>query len=148
MLIIEEVSLCHIDELYEIEKACFTVPWSKQAFVDEITNNRLAKYYIAIDSNAEGIVGYVGMWHIVDEIHITNIAVMPTYRRKGVASALISNIIDYATMNEVVGITLEVRRSNESAILLYEKYGFINYGIRKNYYTDPKEDAIIMWKRL
>ena len=136
----------HIDEVLEIERSSFTTPWSKDAFIVEITKNMLANYIVAeID---EKVVGYGGVWLIIDEGHITNIAVHREYRGLGVGKKLIEGLIDLCGDRNVRAMTLEVRKSNEVAKTLYKKHGFVEYGIRPKYYADDNEDAIIMWKRI
>jgi len=133
-----------VKALAEMDKICFKAPWSEQSFFEEITTNKIAKYIVAeIDDK---IVGYAGIWLILDEGHITNVAVHPDYRRKGIAKAIISEIMAISEEAGANLFTLEVRASNESAILLYEGFDFIQVGIRKGYYEDNGEDAIIMWK--
>lgn len=128
-------------QLAELDKICFAVPWSEQSFIDE-TDNELANYIVAIIDNT--VVGYVGYWKVVDEGHITNIAVNPDYRREGIASELLSQIIKAAYDEKLYLLTLEVRKSNTAAKKLYEKFGFLALGERKNYYHSPTEDAVIM----
>lgn len=134
----------HIEAVLHIEESCFAIPWTKAAFEREMTQNQFAIYRIAVLD--EKIIGYAGMWHIVTEGHITNVAVLPEYRRQGIGNALIEEMIAIAEQKEMIGITLEVRISNIAAQKLYTKYGFRPEGFRKNYYEDTKEDAIIMWK--
>ena len=117
--------------------------WAKSSFYDEMSNN-LAKYYTAKLSNGE-IVGYAGTWHIIDEGHITTIAVRNDYLRNHIGEAIIQKIIEDCYKDNVKYLTLEVRVSNIPAIKLYEKYGFQSLGTRKGYYQDNNEDALIMW---
>lgn len=117
--------------------------WAKSSFYDEMSNN-LAKYYTVKLSNGE-IVGYAGTWHIIDEGHITTIAVRNDYLRNHIGEAIIQKIIDDCYKNKIKYLTLEVRASNTPAIKLYEKYGFQSLGTRKGYYQDNNEDALIMW---
>ena len=117
--------------------------WSKSSFYDEMSNN-LAKYYVAKNSDGE-LVGYAGTWHIIDEGHITTIAVKNEFLRNHIGEALIHQIIEDCYKDGVKYLTLEVRVSNEPAIKLYEKYGFQSLGTRKGYYQDNNEDALIMW---
>ncbi|XOQ17377.1 MAG: ribosomal protein S18-alanine N-acetyltransferase [Sporanaerobacter sp.] len=135
-----------IDEVLEIERTSFTTPWSKEAFTLEITKNMLAKYVVA---EIEGkVVGYGGIWLIIDEGHVTNIAVHEKYRGLGVGKKIMEALIDICSDRNIVAMTLEVRKTNEIAKSLYTKYGFKEYGIRPGYYSDNNEDAIIMWKRI
>ena len=117
--------------------------WAKTSFYDEMSNN-LAKYYAAKTLDGE-LVGYAGTWHIIDEGHITTIAVKKDYLRNHIGEAIIKQIIDDCYKNGIKYLTLEVRVSNIPAIKLYEKYGFQSLGTRKGYYQDNNEDALIMW---
>ena len=117
--------------------------WSKSSFYDEMQNN-LAKYYVAKTPEGE-LVGYAGTWHIIDEGHITTIAVKKSHRRKHIGEAIITKIVDDCYKEGIKYLTLEVRVSNNSAISLYSKYGFNSLGTRKGYYQDNNEDALIMW---
>lgn len=133
-----------LDRIMEIEKDCFTTPWSRESFVMEITQNLLARYIVA---EIDGVVvGYGGIWMIVGEGHITNIAVESKYRKIGAGKRLVEELINVSKEMEVMSMTLEVRKSNIPAQNLYKQYGFIEKGIRPNYYADDNEDAIIMWK--
>lgn len=145
MINICEMELKHIEQVFEIEKQCFEIPWSKKSFEDEIKKNKMAIYLVALEN--DNVVGYAGMWHVVTEGHITNIAVKSEHRQKGIAKKLVSNLIKIAIEKEMIGITLEVRKSNLIAKKLYESFGFKLDGIRKEYYEN-KEDALIMWKYL
>lgn len=133
-----------IDKVMEVELLSFSVPWPKDAFFKEVQDNKFA-YYTVAERNGE-IVGYAGLWHIVNEGHITNIAVHPDYRRQGIAQMLLDDQFRLAREREMIGVTLEVRVHNERAQRLYTKNGFKMEGIRKNYYSDTHEDALIMWK--
>ncbi len=144
MVKIEKMQPEHIDGVHEIELDSFSIPWSKHEFRSELEKEKLAIYYVAIVDGKP--VGYAGMWHVVTEGHITNIAVSPGFRRKGVGAALLERLIETAKEKEMLGITLEVRMNNEAAQKLYTKYGFKHEGIRKGYYSDTGEDALIMWK--
>ncbi|WP_333859451.1 ribosomal protein S18-alanine N-acetyltransferase [Clostridium sp.] len=134
----------HIDTILLIDTLCFPVPWSRESFKREIEGNTLARYVIA--KSSETIVGYAGMWLILDEAHITTIAVHPKYRRIGAGNLLLESLIEICKIESINSMTLEVRKSNITAQKLYKKHGFIESGIRKAYYGDNKEDAIIMWK--
>ncbi|NLB90785.1 MAG: ribosomal protein S18-alanine N-acetyltransferase [Clostridiales bacterium] len=128
--------------VYEIEKTCFTTPWSLQSFQNEMTKNPVARYLVA---QREGkIVGYAGAWLILEEGHITNIALLPQERKKGIGEALARELMQYAANLGVEYLTLEVRKSNMAAQRLYEKIGFQKVGIRKKYYEDNGEDALLM----
>uniref|UniRef100_A0A7C5V5B6 [Ribosomal protein bS18]-alanine N-acetyltransferase n=1 Tax=Caldicellulosiruptor owensensis TaxID=55205 RepID=A0A7C5V5B6_9FIRM len=131
-----------IDMVHEIEILSFSVPWSKESFIDEVKNENAIYYVYEEDSK---VWGFAGMHNIVDEGHITNIAVHPQKRGQGIGRLLLSALISYAKENGLVGLTLEVRSKNYVAISLYKSLGFGQEGIRKNYYSDPPDDAIIMW---
>ena len=136
----------HIQGVYELSKECFTVPWSLESISNELKNN-VAHYIIAEDLSTNKVIGFIGVWIIVGEGDITNIAVSPNYRKKSIASNLLLNLFQLCKNNNCDAITLEVRASNIPAQKLYNKFGFIQEGLRKGYYEDNSEDAIIMWKR-
>ncbi len=134
----------HIDGVLQVEESCFSTPWTKQDFEREIHENNMAIYRVAVLDGK--VIGYAGMWHVVTEGHITNVAVLWEYRRQGIGDALMKEILEIAKEKEMIGITLEVRISNMAAQRLYTKYGFRPEGFRKRYYLDTNEDAVIMWK--
>lgn len=143
-IIIREMKESDLDRVMEIERQAFTPPWSKDAFLLELTKNLLAKYIVA---EVDGVVvGYGGIWLIMDEGHITNIAVDEKYRQMGIGTKIMEGLIQLCIDRNIIAMTLEVRKSNEAAKALYKKFGFKEYGIRKNYYQNNNEDAIIMWK--
>ncbi|MBE6047019.1 MAG: ribosomal-protein-alanine N-acetyltransferase [Clostridium sp.] len=133
-----------LNDVLEISTLSLKESWSLDSFAKELTNP-LAKYIVA--KTKDKIIGFAGIWIIVDEGHVTNIAVHPDYRKNGVGSALVNSLIENSKEWGCSALTLEVRASNIPAQSLYKKYGFKQEGIRKNYYNDNKEDAIIMWKR-
>lgn len=128
----------------ELEKRCFPTPWKERDFENELSGNPLAVYMAAL-TGADEIIGYCGLWVILDEGHITNVAVAPEWRKQGVAADLLAALFEEAGKRGARRYTLEVRRSNEDAIRLYEGFGFQIAGYRKGYYADTKEDAAIMW---
>jgi len=134
----------HIPQLAQLELLCFAVPWSADAFQNEMRNN-LACYNIMLDGQT--VIGYYGLWHVLDEGHITNIAVHPEYRRRGIGSQLLAHMISSAEQCGIFHLTLEVRTSNIPAQGLYAKHGFVSDGIRKRYYSDNGEDAVIMTRQ-
>ena len=142
---IEMMNKSHIDGIMEIENESFAIPWSRSSIEKELKNN-FAIYAVAIENNK--VLGYGGMWDVVNEGHITNIAVHKDYRRKGIGQAIIEKLVEIAEEKEMIGLTLEVRKSNTPALELYKKNGFKLEGIRPEYYEDNKEDAYIMWKYL
>ena len=131
----------HLDALCEIEKACFSRAWSREALESEIDNEN-ALFLVA--ENAGGVLGYVGCIFVLGEGSITNVAVSPKFRRKGIGNLLISALIDNAKKMDAEALFLEVRKSNIPAQNLYAKHGFENCGLRKNFYREPCEDAYIM----
>ena len=135
-----------IDQVLEIEHASFTTPWSREAFYNELNMNRFAiQIVLEIDKK---VVGYCGVWIVVDEAHVTNIAILPDYRGKKLGDALMQNLFEVAKTMGAKSMTLEVRVTNYIAQSLYRKFGFQNGGLRKNYYTDNHEDALVRWVRL
>lgn len=144
MITIDEMNADDIAEFARIDKECFTVPWSEKAFSDEY-NNGIATYFAA-RSDGE-CIGYIGFWN-VGSGDITNVAVCEKYRRRGVGGMLINAVISRAAAMGLDNLTLEVRKSNTAARRLYEKYGFKAIGVRKRYYRDNNEDAIIMSRSL
>ena len=137
------MTMADVDDVLKVEESSFHITWTRADFEREAENN-MAIYYIAkVDGN---IAGYAGMWHVVDEGQITNVAVMPEYRQMGIGSLLMEKLIEIAEEKQMTGITLEVKISNYNAQKLYIKYGFKPEGFRKNYYKDTNEDAVIMWK--
>ena len=140
---IRYMDLKDVDAVHELELKCFTTPWSKDSFVQELSSNKLAKYMVLLLNDE--IVAYGGFWMIVDEAHITNIAVNPEKRRLGLGKKLVQGMVDEIIKLGMENITLEVRDSNIPARNLYAGFGFADAGRRPNYYQNPKEDAIIMW---
>lgn len=142
---IEKMQKTHIDDVLDICAHSFATPWSRTSFLNEL-NNVFANYLVAIHNNK--VIGFAGTWIILDESHITNIAVSPNFRKMGVGKKLLEALVNQGISKGVVAFTLEVRESNIAAQNLYSSHGFITEGIRKNYYEDNKENALIMWKRL
>jgi [ribosomal protein S18]-alanine N-acetyltransferase len=134
----------YVDEVTLLDKLCFSIPWSREAFLRELKSNDIANYVVLFKD--EKLVGYAGIWLILDEGHITNVAVHPEYRTQGAGTRLMDALIEICHKRNIISMTLEVRKSNLAALKLYEKYNFVQKGIRKFYYADNKEDAIIMWK--
>lgn len=132
-----------IDQILKIEELSFATPWTRQSFENELKLNQFA-VYLVLEKDGQ-IVGYCGMWLIVDEAHITNIAVLPEFRGQKLGEAILRMIMEVAKKRGAKSMTLEVRISNTVAQSLYRKLGFMNGGIRKNYYTDNYEDALVMW---
>ncbi len=135
-----------IDGVITIEEQAYgDHHWSRDSFMNEL-NNELARYYSLFNKNNE-LCGYAGCWHILDEAHITNIAISANHRRKKYGEALLKRVIDDCYLEKIKYITLEVRVSNQAAINLYTKYGFTSFGTRKGYYQNNNEDALIMWTK-
>lgn len=132
-----------IDEVLIVENQAFSTPWSRSAFVEEVCNNDIAHYLVVIVDNK--IIGYGGMWIIVDEAHVTNIAVLPKFHGRGIGALLLEHMITTAKALRATSMTLEVRPSNTPARKMYTRRGFKEHGLRPNYYKDLGEDAIIMW---
>ncbi|GIP39985.1 ribosomal-protein-alanine acetyltransferase [Paenibacillus sp. J31TS4] len=135
-----------IEAICAIEKEAFLTPWTPGAFYNELTNNHFAKYMV-MERRGE-VAGYGGMWLIMDEAHVTNIAVDHRYRGQGLGERLVTEMMRTARFLGAVRMTLEVRASNFVAQKLYRKLGFAEAGVRKGYYTDNQEDAYIMWAEL
>jgi ribosomal-protein-alanine N-acetyltransferase len=135
-----------LDEVLAIERASFTMPWSRGAFLYEIEQNRVAHCDVVRDG--DGIVGYLCVWEIADESHVTNVAVHPEHRRRGIARDLLAGLLTDARARDLRIVVLEVRPSNQPAIALYESFGFRVTGRRRGYYYDTGEDALVMETRL
>lgn len=142
------MSVSDVDQVVAIERLSFPLPWSKESFIREICeidNSRLL--VVTEDEKATAdLMGYACWWEVVDECHITNFAVSPAYRRRGVADFLLENILEDAKARGLLRATLEVRLGNAAAIALYEKWGFTAAAMRPRYYPDNREDALVMWK--
>ncbi|HET9851342.1 MAG TPA: ribosomal protein S18-alanine N-acetyltransferase [Candidatus Limnocylindrales bacterium] len=139
---IEPMTLDDLPAVHAIERASFAVPWPDDAYRNEIRTNRLASYVVA--RLGDRVVGFAGLWVMVDEAHVTTFAVEPLWRRRGVGERLLLALLDLAVRRQAREATLEVRLSNIPARKLYEKYGFRPVGIRPRYYSDNGEDALIM----
>ena len=140
---IQKMAIENIDDILAVEELCYGEHhWSYESFVSEINNNISSYYCAVIDGKC---IGYMGIWKIVDEAHVTNLSVHPDFQNQKIAHRLLLNSIEECYKNKIKFITLEVRASNEKAIHLYEKFGFKSLGLRKKYYQDNNEDALIMW---
>ncbi len=140
------MTLDDLGEVLAIERASFQTPWSRGAFRYELTQNRVARSVVV--RIGREIVGYLCLWEIGHEIHITNLAVHPSFRRRGVARALLGRVMEDARRSGVELVFLEVRPTNVEAVTLYESFGFRVIGRRKGYYFDTGEDALVMEARL
>lgn len=132
----------HLDAAAELERICFSAPWSRNMLAEELENDCSA-FLVALDDDGRA-VGYAGVQVVLDEGYITNVAVRPDCRRNGIAQKLLQVFIDFAQAHHLAFLTLEVRASNTAAVLLYGKMGFRGAGRRRNYYEHPREDAVIM----
>ena len=133
----------HVAQVAELEKICFSDPWSENSVASEL-KNPLSCWLVAEEDGK--VAGYVGSQTVMDESDMMNVAVHPDHRRKGIAEALVVELVEALKKRESHCLTLEVRASNEPAKALYEKLGFTQVGLRKNYYRNPKEDALILRK--
>jgi len=134
-----------IDAILAIEQASFTNPWTREMYLAELKNEGVSFFYLARDKGRR-ILGFCSFWRVLDELHINNIAVVPEYRRLGVASALLRRVLDEAARFGIRRTMLEVRQSNAPARQLYEQFGFVVGGTRSKYYTNPIEDALVLWR--
>ena len=132
-----------VDAVLEIEEASFTNPWTRQMYLAELDRPEVSYCYLARAADAV-LVGFCSLWLVVDEIHINNIAVAPAHRRTGVATTLLAHAMGEGARLGAVRATLEVRRSNDAARLLYERFGFSVTGVRRAYYSKPVEDALVL----
>ncbi len=142
-MIIEQMAPCHISQIAALEKLCFSDPWDDRSVASEL-ENPLSVWLVALEGDR--LAGYVGSQTVLDESDMMNIAVHPDFRRRGIAQALIGALIPALRARGSGCLALEVRASNGPAIALYEKLGFAQAGLRKNYYRNPKEDALILKK--
>ena len=133
----------HVTQVAQLEKLCFSCPWSEKSVVSEL-ENPLSLWIVAVEENI--VVGYVGSQSVMGEADMMNLAVLPEYRRKGIAEKLVSSLIQELSKNNVSSLTLEVRASNAPAITLYEKLDFSKIGCRPGYYRNPREDALVLKK--
>jgi ribosomal-protein-alanine N-acetyltransferase len=141
-IVVDRMGVDDLDAVQEIEHESFTTPWPPYAYRQELETNRLAHYIVA--RYGDDVVGFAGIWLMVDEAHITTFAVRSTWRRQGVGERLLIALLDLAKARGAREATLEVRPSNHPARRLYEKYGFALVGVRPHYYSDDNEDALIM----
>jgi ribosomal-protein-alanine N-acetyltransferase len=134
-----------LNAIERIERASYPTPWSRSMFAGELAKPS-SICLGAIDSERDELVGYLIISRYVDAWHVMNVAVAPAYRRKGIARALMERLFEVTARDARRGYTLEVRVSNDAAIRLYEVLGFRARGIRRGYYTDNREDALVMWR--
>jgi ribosomal-protein-alanine N-acetyltransferase len=141
-VLIRPMRMSDVPQVHDIERASFNEPWPEHALRQELTGNRLARYLVAERDGT--IVGFAGVWLMVDEAHITTFGVHPDHRRSGVGLRMLLGVADLAIDLDATRLTLEVRPSNEPARMLYQRFGFLEVGRRPRYYTDDGEDALIM----
>jgi ribosomal-protein-alanine N-acetyltransferase len=141
-IVVDPMNVDHLPQVLAIEKDAFSVPWSNEVFLHELQGIDVSRSFVALDGDR--VAGYMIAWFIEDEIHLINIAVDPERQRKGIGSRLMIYLIDLALEEGRKLITLEVRASNISAASLYRSFDFEYIGIRERYYSDNKEDAILM----
>lgn len=134
-----------LDDVSALEAAAFTNPWTREMLAGELARNPFARVYVLRLPGAR-VAAFCACWLVVDELHINTIAVAEAHRRQGLALALMRHILTAVSSEGVKRATLEVRRSNEAAQRLYEKLGFVHAGVRSGYYTQPDEDALILWR--
>ena len=142
-MILTRMNAAHVSQVAELERICFADPWSEKSVASEL-DNKWALWLVALESDR--VVGYIGSQTAVDETDVMNVAVHPDHRRQGIAEALIEKLVLELKERGSHALMLEVRASNAPAIALYEKLGFLQVGLRKNYYRKPKEDALILRK--
>ena len=144
-MIIREMKASDVKAIAELEKCCFSDPWSENSIASEL-NNPLS-YWLVAEVDGE-VAGYVGSQSVLDAADMMNLAVSPKYRMQGIGQALVRNLVQHLQQNNVIALLLEVRVSNAPAIALYEKMEFVQVGRRPNYYHNPREDALILRKGL
>lgn len=141
-VVVEPMSVDDVSAVHEIERLSFATPWPSYAFEQELRGNRLARYLVARAGDA--IVGFAGVWLMVDDAHVTTFAVHPDWRRQGIGRQVLVNLVELSVAIGARRMTLEVRASNEPAQALYRSFGFVVAGRRPRYYTDDGEDALVM----
>lgn len=141
-VVYRRMTLADVEQVHALEESTFAQPWSLQSFIDEMERNACARYIVAEEAGT--VLGYAGAWLIIDEGHITNVAVAQSVRGKGVGTALMEALMQYAANMGVQYMTLEVRKTNLIAQKLYRRMGFMELGVRKRYYEDNGEDALLM----
>ena len=142
-MILETMNAAHVAQIAALEKICFSDPWSERSIASEL-DNKLAFWLDATEG--ETVAGYIGSQTVMEETDMMNVAVHPDFRRQGIAEALVNGLVEYLKAMGSRCLTLEVRASNAPAIALYDKLGFTEIGRRKNYYRNPREDALILRK--
>lgn len=133
-----------IEDILRIERLSFTNPWTREMYLSELEHGDVASFYIVRDASGEP-VGFCAVWRVLDELHINNLAVLPERRRGGAASAMLERVLADGAARGAHRATLEVRASNTAALRLYERFGFRVTAVRRGYYTQPEEDALVLW---
>ena len=141
-LSLDRMRVDDLDEVIDIERASFSMPWSRGAFLYELQQNRVARCHVMREG--DHVVGYLCLWEIGEELHITNVAVHPGHRRRGIGRSLLTGVLDDGRARKLKLVVLEVRPSNHEARTLYESFGFQVMGRRRGYYYDTGEDALVM----
>jgi len=144
--VIQEMTENDIDTVLELDLKCFSAPWNREIYEKEVTENDFAHYFII--KTDEKVIGYVGLWIVLEDAQVTNIAIAPEYRGYGIGEQLFGFALQYLLKQGAKQLSLEVRKSNEIAQNLYKKFGLKKGGVRKNYYPDNGEDAFVMWVKL
>jgi ribosomal-protein-alanine N-acetyltransferase len=134
-----------IDDVLAVERASFTNPWTREMYLSELQNEGVSFLFVARD-DAGKLIGFCSFWRVFEELHINNLAVDPGHRRQGVAASLLTHVLAEAPRLGATRALLEVRRSNGEARRLYERFGFSVAGTRRNYYSQPVEDALVLWR--
>jgi len=142
-VVVRPMTVEDLDGVMSVEFDSFLTPWSRTAFEEELTQNRLARYLVAEQDGT--VIGYAGTWLVINEAHVTNVAVSGHRRREGIGRLLMEKLMGLSKDSGMESMTLEVRVTNEAARHLYQQMGFLESGIRKNYYSETKEDALILW---
>jgi ribosomal-protein-alanine N-acetyltransferase len=142
--VIEPLTRADVDDVLALEEAAFTNPWTKAMYLAELENVGVSYCFLARDAGRQA-VGFCSFWRVLDELHINNLAVLPELRRKGIGSILLGFVLEKGVELGARRATLEVRRSNQAARMLYERFGFSVSGVRPNYYSKPVEDALVLW---
>jgi [ribosomal protein S18]-alanine N-acetyltransferase len=140
-------SAADIDAILEVEEASFTNPWTREMYEAELRNEGTAFFYLVRDASRR-VVGFCSCWRVLDELHINNLAVLPEYRNQRIGSALLMHVLKHGRQLGATRALLEVRQSNLPARRLYERFGFTVSGIRREYYSQPIEDAVVLWREL
>jgi ribosomal-protein-alanine N-acetyltransferase len=142
--VIEPLTVDEVDDVVALEAAAFTNPWTRAMYLAELENPGVSYCFLARDASRRA-VGFCSFWRVLDELHINNLAVLPEFQRQGIASMLLAFVLQKGIEFGARRATLEVRRSNEAARALYERFGFAVAGVRSGYYSKPVEDALVLW---